>query len=261
MDINEYENKLEREKKWYSQNTFQGNHFLNSRLFYSPERNDFNYLFPKRQMANSITKIIKANNLCKPIILIAPIGTGDDIRYFKDLADEIYGIDIAEEAVDEIVDKSIKKYVGDIKNMHMFPDNYFDIVVVPLFFHHFCSFCFDDFLKEINRVLKPRGHFFSLEPSSLHPLCWITKLAKKISGNITGLVEDEASFVPFRLSGGMKRCGFYSIRVYSASFSHNRLPIWMARVNNAVTYIFLKLPILKYFGWMCLFYGRKNDTV
>ncbi len=55
----------------------------------------------------------------------------------------------------------------------------------------------------------------------------------------------------------MQRSGFEAIRVQAASFSHNRLPIWLARLNNAVTYPLRKLPLLKYFAWLCLFYGRK----
>lgn len=256
--MNDYKEKLKNERKWYSQNTFVRDHFLNSRLFYSQERNNFNYLFPRKQLMNFVVETAGKCNLRDPAVLIAPVGAGEDIPYFKDFAGKICGIDIAEEALKNIHDASIEKYVGDIKEMRMFPDNYFDIVIVPLFFHHFCSFGFDDFLIEIKRVLKPQGHFFSLEPSLLYPLSWITTVAKRIFGNITGLVEGEGPFFPFKLSRAMKRCGFKSITVYGASFSHNRLPIGLAKINNMLTYPFLRFPLLKYFGWMCLFYGRKE---
>lgn len=255
--MNDYEEKLKRERRWYTQPIFKANHFLNSKLFYSPERNAFNYIFPKKQLSNFISRIAQSNGLKKPAILIAPIGTGDDLKYLQHLSDDISGIDISEEAVNRITDSNVEKYIGDIKNMYMFSENHFDIVVVPLFFHHFLRYGFDDFLREAYRVLKPNGHFFSLEPSSLHPVCWVTWCAKKIVGNITGAVEDEAPFIPLKLSNAMKRCGFRDIRIYGASFSHNRVPIWIARINNVVTFPMLKFPVVKYFAWMCLFYGRK----
>lgn len=254
--MDNYSKKLKREEEWYIKSEFKAQHFLNCRLFYSPERNHFNYIFPKKQFFKMMTQIIDSSKLNKPRILIAPIGNGDDIRYIK-FTDDISGIDISQKALNAISDSNIKKYFGDIKNMHMFPDDYFDIVISPLFFHHFVQFGFDDFLKEMHRVLKRDGHFFSLEPSSFHPITWITWFAKRIFGNITGAVEDERAFIPFKLSKSMKQCGFRDIKIYGASFSHNRIPICIARFNNVLTYPLLKFPILKYFAWMCIFYGKK----
>lgn len=252
-----YEDKIGRERKWFTQNTFQPRHFLNSRLFYSVERNAFNYTFPRRQLSRLIGDIVKSHALNDPRILIAPIGGGDDIPYVQPFSRRISGIDVSKEAVDRIADERIEKHVGDMKNMTMFPDRHFDVVVVSLFFHHYVEFGFDDFLLEVHRVLRPGGHFFSLEPSSLHPVTWVTRCLKEIAGNITGAVEDEAAFNPLRLSGAMRRCGFSGVKIYGATFSHNRLPIWIARVNNAATYPLLRLPIVKHFAWMCLFYGRR----
>jgi len=253
-----YEDKLKRERQWYTQSAFQARHFLNSRLFYSPERNAFNYLFPKKRLSLFIEQTMEANDLNKPSVLIAPIGTGDDIQYIRHLSGRISGVDISQEAIDRIADDTLEIYVGDMKNMTMFSDNQFDIVLVPLFFHHFVKHGFDDFLKETYRVLKPDGHFFSLEPSSLHPVGWITWCLKKVVGNITGAVEDEMPFNPLMLSNAMKRCGFHDVQVLGASYSHNRVPIWIAKVNNVVTLPLLKCPFVKYFAWMCLFYGRKE---
>lgn len=256
-EISNYEEKLKKEKQWYMYSAFRTDHFLNSKLFYSPERHLFNYAFLKQQMSSFIDRMIIYNNFDQSRILIAPIGTGDDIQYLQHISDDISGIDISKEAISKISNKMVKKYVGDMKNMNMFSDNYFDIVVVPGFFHHFTKFGFDDFLREAHRVLKPGGLFFSSEPSSLYPLSWATWVGKKIFGNITGLVEDEAPFVPFKLSNAMKKCGFRDVKIVAASFSHNRVPIWLAKINNAITAPLLRFPILKYFAWMCLFYGKK----
>jgi SAM-dependent methyltransferase len=255
--MDDYQDKLKREREWYTQPTFQAKHFLNSKLFYSQERNVFNYVFPKKRLSRLIDQIMKTKRLKKPSILIAPIGDGSDIKYIRHLSGSISAIDISQEAIDTIADDTIDKYVGDMKNMTMFPDNSFDIVLVPLFFHHFVKYGFDAFLEETHRVLKPGGCFFAIEPSSLHPVYWITRCARQIIGNITGLVEDEMPFSPLKLANAMKRCEFHDVQMFGASFSHNRVPIWIAKVNNVVTLPLLNFPFVKYFAWMCLFYGRK----
>ena len=201
--------------------------------------------------------MVKTGGLDHPRVLIVPVGAGDDIQYLPPYAGQICGIDIYQKAIDSIPDGLIEKHVGDMKHMAMFSDNSFDIVVVPLFFHHYVGFGFDDYLLEVYRVLKRGGHFISLEPSSLHPLSFLARGARKVFGNITGLVEDEVPFNPVLLSNAMKRCGYQEVMIYGASYSHNRTPIWLAKLNNVLTYPLLRCPGVKYLAWMCLFYGKK----
>ncbi len=106
-------------------------------------------------------------------------------------------------------------------------------------------------------MLKPGGHFLTLEPSNLYPLSWITRPLKRIVGNITDQVEDEGPFLPLRLSRAMARCGLEEVNVTGASFSHNRLPVGLAKLNNAVTRPLLTMPVVKCLAWLCVFYGRK----
>ncbi len=255
----DYCEKIKKEKEWHTISKFNKKHFLNCFLFYSPERNDYNYIFPRKKFFNYIGKTIISEKIKNAKVLIAPIGI-EDIKYIKNMSCDtcdISGIDISQKAIDGIIDKDINKYCGDIKNMYMFDDNSFDLVISPLFFHHFTDFGFEDFLKEIHRVLKKDGYFFALEPSSFYPITWLSSFAKKIFGNITGAVDDERAFSPFQLITGLKSIGFYNIKVCGASFSHNRFPILLAKVNNILTYHFLNLPIVKYFAWMCVFSGKK----
>ncbi len=142
-------------------------------------------------MPKFINNSVRAHHLKDVCIHAAPVGTGGDIVHLAPMSDIITGVDVSGEATGNINDVDINKYIADIKNMDMFTDNLFDIVVVPLFFHHFNRFGYDPFLKEIYRVLKPGGLFFALEPSCLYPLTWITQSAKKVFGNITGQVDNE----------------------------------------------------------------------
>lgn len=256
--MNKYEEKIKREKQWSIQSGFQKNHFLNSPLFYSKGRQEFNYDFLKREMVRFMDRIVPGTGRRDLKILIAPIGAGLDLKYLKNIFNDISGIDVSEESINAIADANVKKYVGDMKHMSMFPDDHFDIVVVPLFFHHFTKFGLDDFIKEAYRVTKPQGLFFALEPSSLHPVNWVTWLGKKFFGNITGLVDDEAPLFPYSLANTIRRCGFGDVKIFGASFSHNRLPIWLAKINNTITAPLAEIPVLNSFAWMCLFYGKKK---
>lgn len=257
--MDDYEDKLRREKEWTTSiaSGHLADHFLNSRAFFSQERQRFNYDFARREVSEFLGSAIRNSGFNNPSILIAPVGTGNDIQYLKHFSDNITGVDISAEAIAMIKDRDIKTFCCDMKQMSLFPDNHFDVVLTSLFFHHFHGMM-DDFLKELFRVLKPGGHFVALEPSVLHPVCWLTRSLRRAVGNITGQVEGEAPFVPFRLSKAMRRCGYQDVRMRGASFSHNRIPIWLARFNNLISRPFLGMPVIKHLAWLCLFHGRKD---
>ena len=252
-----YEDKLQREREWYTNHGFRQDHVLNSRLFWSERRNSFNYVFPKNRLASLIRQAMRRSGLANPRMLVAPVGSGDDLKYLTPLSTDIAGIDISAEAVGQIQEPAVARHVGDMKHMTMFPDGHFDMVVVPLFFHHYMKYGVGEFLRELHRVLKPGGHLFSLEPSILNPVSCAARLIKRFVGNISGHLEDEAPFVPTRLAAAMRECGFRDVRVCGASFTHCRTPIFLARIHNVLTFPLLKVPPLKYFAWQCLFYGRK----
>ena len=232
---------------------------MNCRLFCSSTRNEFNYTFARRQMARLIREGT-AGLPPNPRILVAPLGSGLDLPFLLPLSNDLAGIDISPEAVASVANDQIRKFVGDMKRMTMFGDASFDAVVTPLFYHHFLGFGFDEFLGETFRVLRPGGHLFSLEPSSLHPVHWLTWAGRKVFGNISGTLADEAPFVPHRLASAMRRCGFRQVRVQAASYTHHRIPIWLARINNAATYPLLKCPGIQHFGWLCFFSGHKPQA-
>jgi SAM-dependent methyltransferase len=252
MDYNRIN--LDKEKIFYDTPSFQKNHLLNSKLFYSVERNEFAYIFPKNMMIYHIQKRL---NTLNPKILIAPFGTGNDIYYVKKISDNIFGVDISETALKAYTGDYVKTFICDISNMDIFQENTFDIVYASLFFHHFRN-NFDIFLNEIYRVLKPGGWIFILEPSRLYPFGWITRLLKILIGNITGQVEDEGPFLPIRMIKAMKRCGYKDIVHLGASFSHNRFPIFIQKLINKITKPFLNIPVIRSFAWMCIYSGNKD---
>jgi SAM-dependent methyltransferase len=255
--MSEYDEKLRREKEWYEPGGFQANHFLNSRFFHSPERVALSVGFCKTQFAKRIREVLADDHLANPLMLVAPTGSGNDLPYLLPLSRRIVGVDISQAAMDAIPDGRLEKHVGDIKNMAMFPDGQFDLVIMSNFFHHFLGFGFDEFLKEARRVLRPRGHFFAFEPNILHPFSMAAWVGKKVFGNITGCVEDESPFRPGRLITALKRCRFEAVAFSAANYAHHRMPVPLTRLVLATTGPLLRAPVIKHFGSDCIFYGRK----
>ena len=255
-----YEAKLRREKEWYRHDTVQKGHWLNSRLFYSPKRHAASANFCRMQFVRRIQEVLEQHHLTDPRMLIAPTGSGYDLPYLLPLSRRIVGIDISAVALESIRDNSIEKHVGDIKHMDMFQEGEFDIVVMSQFFHHFLDFGFDEFVLEARRVLQSGGHFFSFEPSILHPFAAAAWCGKRIFGNVSGCVEDESPFCPQRLANALTRCGFVDVGFSATSYSHLCMPVPLARIINTVTRPLLRAPLLKHFAYYCVFYGRKSPS-
>jgi len=252
----DYEQKLLREQAWYKEGGLK-RHFLNSWVFYSPQRTAFSATYCKNKFAAYVGDFLARDHLKDPRILIAPTGAGNDLPYLEPLSTRLTGIDVSPAALAAIPDGRIEKYLGDIKKMTMFADNQFDAVIMSQFFHHFVKFGLDDFLIEARRVLRPGGHFFSVEPSILHPFAAVAWCAKKLFGQFTGCVEDESPFYPARLLRAMRRCGFRKVTFCALSYSHQRMPIPLARLIHATVNRFPEIPVLRYCGWACAFHGSK----
>ena len=254
--MGDYEEKLERERGWHRHDAVQEGHFLNSRLFYSSGRHAVTAHRSRMRFVGRIHQGMEEAGLKNPWVLVAPTGAGNDLPYLLPLSQRIAGIDISAAALEAIKETSIEKHVGDIKHMGMFEDGRFGVVIMSQFFHHFLDFGFDEFLIEARRILAPGGLFFSFEPSILHPLAAAAWCGKKLAGNFKGCVEDESPFSPGRLTKAMKRCGFADVAFSATSYAHHCTPAPIARMLDLVSRPLLNTPVLKHFGYYCVFSGR-----
>ena len=256
MKNKNYEEKKKRELDYYKskEKPILISKLLHLPIFYDSRRDLFNYNFLKEQMVQLITNHLKrktVNNL-----LIAPCGTGIDYKYLSRLADSIYGIDLSPIAIKKCPSEMITK-VGDILKSG-YPEEKFDLIASPLFFHHVVKFGFDMFLKEFYRILKPGGNLIILEPSVFYPLNVITRPMKKILHNPFEEVEDEGAFRPKLMIDSLRRTNFINLEMRAASFSHVSFFIPLAKIINKITRPLLYRWPFKIFAWYVLYWAEKS---
>ena len=258
MKSYDYDKKKSREMAWHEK-TSESKQSLVSRIlhhpvFYEPGRNSFNYIFPKQQMAGVVRRHLKDKKVEK--LLIAPCGAGDDLKYLSDFAMEVHGIELSPIAAEKCP-TTMKVRIGDILNSD-YPDETFDLIASPLFFHHLLKFGFEPFLDEFHRILKKEGKLVILEPSLWYPLNIITRPLKRVARNPFGEVEDEDPFHPGLMLSSLRRAGFTNIEMQAATFSHCSFYVPIAKMVNRFTRPLLSVGAFKYFGWMVVYWAEKE---
>jgi len=256
FDKSAYEDKLAREKSWWEPPPVKNNvlnWIIRRPLFFSMARILYAYVAAKNQMAETLNRYQKGK---VDKLLIAPCGAGDDFKYLSQFGDEIHGIDLTPLAIKSCPPQMLAK-AGDILESG-YPDNTFDLIASPLFFHHLVKFGFEPFLKEFHRILKPGGSLVILEPSILYPVNIITRPIKWIFHNPLNEVEDESPFYPGRMIKALKQTGYTNITLQGATFSHVLFPISIARLFNVWTKPLLGIYPFKYLAWMVVYRAVKK---
>ena len=257
MDNHEYEGKKARERAWYEQTPSAKpnliSRLLHHPIFYDPGRDSFNYVFPKRKMAELVRHHSKGERVDR--LLIAPCGMGDDLTYVGDFARQVYGIDLSPIAVEQCPSPMISK-VGDISRSE-YEDEAFDLIVSAQFFHHLLKFCFEPFLEEFYRILRIEGKLIILEPSIWYPLNVITRPLKCIAGNPFNEVVDEGPFRPSLMLESLRQSGFVNVTIQAASFSHCSFYTPVAKLINRLTEPLMCTWPFKYIGWYVLYCAVK----
>jgi ubiquinone/menaquinone biosynthesis C-methylase UbiE len=121
-----------------------------------------------------------------PRFLHLSCGIGWAVRYAASLADgqgEFYGIDISSKMIAKAEASS-----ADYRNVHFrkanaeklpFDNDFFDLIVCSNSFHHY--FNPDNVLREVHRVLKPRGRIYIVDVTADGLITrLLDKLAKKM---------------------------------------------------------------------------------
>ena len=253
-----YEKKKSEEQAWYEPRQPRRDliqRILHHPLLYSYNRIIFSYIYPKRQMAKAVRRLIPFR---VERMLIAPCGTGDDEKYLKNFANHIHGIDLSPIALQKCP-ANMHILAGDMLRLP-YSDESIDFIASSLFFHHYPAKGFPSFLHEFYRILKPGGGIIILEPSIWYPLNLLTRPLKWFN-NPYGEVKDEGPFPPGRLLAALKETGFINMDMEAATFSHCSFYMPVAKAVNQLLAPILPVWPIKYFGWLVLFWGMKKGML
>ena len=145
---------LQAEIEWHERDFYiDSGHWTAHPLFASRERHWLEKEIEKIRFYGYLSRYISHKPYYgKAKILIAPIGSGDEIKYLQGLYNEIHGIDISEKALAQCPAHIVTK-MADILNSG-YRDESFDIIICPLFLHHVHNVGFIPFLKEYYRLLR-----------------------------------------------------------------------------------------------------------
>lgn len=117
---------------------------------------------------------------------------------------EVEGIDIAPKMISNAQQKARKANlrinfkIASVNELP-YPDNYFDLVISSLMFHHLPVQVKKEGLEEIYRVLKKEGRFFLCDFCSPHiltfplmylMLLWISSTRYQLLGKLPGLIKE-----------------------------------------------------------------------
>lgn len=84
-------------------------------------------------------------------------------KMLMEKGNEVYGIEINQEAAEIATQKGLKVKIQDVESRFDFEDNFFDIVVAAEIIEHVLDT--DFFIDEIKRVLKPQGYLVLSTPN------------------------------------------------------------------------------------------------
>ena len=168
-DVNKQD--LQAEIEWYDSGKFyiDSGHWTSHPLFASRERHWLSGKVEKIRFYGYLSRYISAKPYYrKAKVLIAPIGTGHEIKYLQGLSTEICGMDISEMALARCPAHIVTKKVDILQSGEAAES--FDIIICPLFLHHVHKVGFSPFLAEYYRLL--RGGVLSLfmNPARFFPL-------------------------------------------------------------------------------------------
>lgn len=145
---------LEAEEKWYESDFYiDSGHWTSHPFFASRERHWLSVETEKMRFYGYLARKMRAKLYFKKAkILIAPVGTGSEVKYLQGLFKELHGIDISERAL-SMCPGNIVTRRGDILDSG-YEDESFDVVICPLFLHHVHKVGFEPFIKEYYRILR-----------------------------------------------------------------------------------------------------------
>jgi ubiquinone/menaquinone biosynthesis C-methylase UbiE len=138
---------------------------------------------------------------------------------------------------------SAENVTFEIQNAYAlsYPDNSFDFVVGSSVLHHLEI---EPALRQVFRVLKPRGIIRFTEPNMLNPQIALQKNVPAIKKRL-GDSPDETAFFRWPLFQMLERAGFHDVEIQPFDFLHPKTPAaWIPAIESLGRRL-ERLPLLR----------------
>ena len=197
-------------------------------------------------------------------VLSVACGDGEDMPIIEVLTQRIVGIDIALEGLRMFRSRyDYPLFQGNVARMP-FRDGAFDFVVVSGLLHHIIGYdSLNPYLIEVGRVVRQGGAVVCVEPNSLYPVQWalgpINRVMQRLRPGWKGLVPHERPISARFIMRQFTQAGFKNVACESTTFLHNRMQLWLCKKLAFLESPFLKMPVLKHFGWWTLITAKRED--
>jgi SAM-dependent methyltransferase len=180
-------------------------------------------------------------------ILEVGCGTGSFTRELARSGAEVVAIDVSP----ELLEIARSNYSGpnvryEIQNAYAltYSDATFDSVVGSSVLHHLEI---EVALREIYRVLKPRGTIYFTEPNMLNPQIAIQKNVPWVKQRL-GDSPDETAFFRWLLRRLLEQTGYRDIRIDPFDFLHPKTPVPLIDRVNALGRFLENVPVISEFA-------------
>jgi ubiquinone/menaquinone biosynthesis C-methylase UbiE len=157
---------------------------------------------------------------------------------------QLIAIDISPELIEvarkNILDSNVEFIIENAYQMS-FDDQSFNAVIGSSVLHHLDV---DKALKEIYRVLTPRGYIAFTEPNMMNPQIALQKNIPALKKAL-GDSPDESAFFIWSFRKKLKKAGFTKIDIIPFDFLHPGIPKGLIKTILPFTDLAEKIPLLK----------------
>ena len=174
-------------------------------------------------------------------------GTGYFTRELARSGADIIAVDVSPELLEMArADCSAKNVRYEIQNACAlsYPDAAFHSVVGSSVLHHLEI---KEAVREIHRVLKPRGTIYFTEPNMLNPQIAIQKNVPWVKRKL-GDSPDETAFFRWPLRRLLEQTGFRDVRIEPFDFLHPKTPRPLVNQLNALGRFLERMPVVSEFA-------------
>ncbi len=206
-----------------------------------------------QRRANYFINLSKLNTQSKALEIGCGTGLFTEKVYSATKA-QITAIDISEDLLTHARKKlpNIDFKIEDAMALS-FESNSFDTVYGSSILHHLD---FEKSLKEIYRVLKPKGQMIFAEPNMINPQIFVQKNVPAVK-KWMGDSPDETAIIRWRFKKLMQQIGFLNIKIFPYDFLHPSVPKILIPFVKKTGEIAEKIPLMKEIAGSVIIYGEK----